>query len=202
MLPPPAGAAVYAPVVARDGAAAAADDAPAPPGFLQFAIPDDQMPASSSRSEHFTQLDTLNGATTDRVGEFCYLCNSSATTRNTHHEQLCKTWAVWQRTRPPSVAAAQISSYYNRFLRKGIPGEPEWAPDTVYRHFTQHVVSETNTLVERARQLREIATNLVNTSSRVDQNGKLVRVNDSSIKSLLAVIAAEQTIHAKLSSQQ
>lgn len=191
---PPAGPAVYPPVVARNEAR----DFPAPPGFMQFAMTDDQMPAGSTRNDAFVQSDTEASATTSRVGEFCYMCYASSRVKSAHYTMMANMWNDWHMNHTLNATAVAIQKYYNRHVRNSIPDRPEWRTGCVEQHFTEHIINKSNILAKRARQLNDIANKIVITSSRVDENGRLVRVADSSVKSLLGVIAMEQSILDKL----
>lgn len=178
---------VYAPAEAMHGASADANGTSAPPGYVQFAITDDRMPAGSKRDPAFIQPGHAEQVVTDRVGEYCYLCNSGARGASEYYAVICRMWREWSTARLPSAAAADISEYYNRKLRPEIPGSPLWTPDVVYRHFVYHTVSEFDTLVRQAREYAHFSQILSNSACVVDEHGRPTGVKDSVIKTLIAV---------------
>lgn len=200
---PPRDEMVYRPVYVPNGNRAGVVDpnpseVPAPPGFMQFAIPDDQLPANSVRDPAYVQPGDNSSAVTGRVGEFCYLCYSSSRVQNSHHEQINRMWKQWLTTREPNAAARCISDYYNRYLKPSMIGEPDWTPDTIYRHFTQHTISETDITAMRTRQLRGIGDDLAMLMRTANQTGRLVNINDAKVRSYLSILQMEQQLLQKM----
>lgn len=125
---------------------------------------------------------------------FCYLCEYPPRNKdNIFAREAVRLWEDNILETTFEDAARAVSLKYDHEQRRFVPGNPEFSPQAVTRHFTTHGTHRLTRLVMQLHLTTSVQMQMLETAEERDASGRTLPLSDKKAGALAKVVAAQMT---------